>query len=79
MNFQQMWRQRRSCRHICGEYFFNVGHRCSISKSSHKTYSVYICDDPLHLYFYSIFKTPISQDFLSYIHLQAVANYHSVR
>ncbi len=24
-----MWRQRRSCRHICGEYFFNVGHRCS--------------------------------------------------
>jgi hypothetical protein len=28
MYFQQMWRQRSSCRHICGEYSFNVGHRC---------------------------------------------------
>jgi hypothetical protein len=30
--------------------------RNSISKSSHKTSSVYICNDPLHLYFYSVFQ-----------------------
>jgi hypothetical protein len=37
------------------------------------------CNDPLCVYFYSIFKTPISQNSLSCMHVQAVAHYHSVK